>query len=113
MQMLEKHSDEIFPCKIYKLKVGRAQQTGGIWLRCPPSLMELLDNGCSRLLVIEICVGKLVLMLLAKLSYQMQTFFPWVPQREKKKHVKLVWGSHVVIYLNMSTTVAFRNTFPS
>lgn len=79
----------------------------------PLSLMELLDDGCFRLFVIEVCVGKLVLMLLAKLRYQKQAFPPGVHQREKRKHVKSVWGSHVVIYLNVSTTFAFRNMFPS
>lgn len=34
--VLEEHSDEMFPSKICKREVGRAQQTGGIWLRRLP-----------------------------------------------------------------------------
>lgn len=86
--VLEKHSNEVFPPKTYRLEeLIRWEVFGsGDYL----SSTELLNNGCYRVFIIEICIGKLVKTLLAILiCYQMQTFPPWVPQLEKRKHVKL------------------------
>lgn len=76
------------------------------------SSMEWLNNDFRRVSVIEICVGKLEkLKPSLPICYEVQTFPTWVPQLEKRKH-KIVCERHIVIYLNVSTTVAFRNSFP-
>ena len=71
--VLEKHSNETLLSKTWKVaELSRREVFGS---EDYLSLTELLNNGCYRTFVIEICIGKLVKTRLAILiCYQMQTF---------------------------------------